>query len=92
MCMSIPSNISQNHILNAIKRINNEGVEGKRKERKWAVRYNNELYPCKLLISYANAFANPSMGELDPSPKVFTTYMAQRHLKRLNFEIINISG
>lgn len=89
--MSIPTNIDKNHILLAIKRIDKEVVEGKRKERKWAVIYNNKLYPCKLIISYANAYANPDMGELDPSPKVFTTYMAQRHLKKFNFEVVSIS-
>lgn len=85
----IPKNITKDHILSAIKRIDSEIIDAKRKERKWAVEYNHKIYPCKLIISYANVFANN--GELDPSPNVFTTYMAQDYLKKFNFKIIKLN-
>lgn len=57
--MAIPSNIIKQHILKAIERIDKEIViNPKRKERVWALRYNQKLYPCKLVISYANKFSN----------------------------------
>lgn len=53
--MVIPKNISREHILKAIKRIDEEiNFNSKRKERVWALKYNDKLYPCKLVISYAN--------------------------------------
>lgn len=82
--MAIPTNITREHILKAIERIDKEiNFNSKRKERVWALKYNNKLYPCKLVISYANFY--PNKEELNPSPKVFTTYMAQRHLKGKGF-------
>lgn len=88
--MSIPTNIKREQILKAIKRIDTEiEFNPKRKERVWALRYNNNLYPCKLVISYANVYVNNE--ELDPNPKKFTTYMAQKHLKKEGFnDIINL--
>lgn len=85
--MAIPSNITKEHILKAIERIDIEiAINPKRKERVWALRYNQKLYPCKLVISYANKF--PNKEELNPSPKIFTTYMAQRYLKSKGFNDI----
>lgn len=88
--MSIPTNIKKEHILKAIKRIDTEiEINTKRKSRVWALRYKGNLYPCKLVISYANVFVNNE--ELDPNPKNFTTYMAQKHLKSEGFtDIINL--
>lgn len=82
--MAIPTNITKKHILKAIERIDKEiSFNSKRKERVWALEYNKKLYPCKLVISYANFY--PNKEELNPSPKVFTTYMAQRYLKGKGF-------
>lgn len=82
--MAIPTNITREHILKAIERIDKKiNFNSKRKERVWALKYNNKLYPCKLVISYANFY--PNKEELNPSPKVFTTYMAQRYLKGKGF-------
>ena len=85
--MAIPTSITEKDILKAIERIDTEIVfNSRRKERVWALRYNQKLYPCKLVISYANKFQNKE--ELNPSPKVFTTYMAQRYLKSKGFNDI----
>jgi hypothetical protein len=88
--MAIPTNITTEHLLKAIERIDKEIVfNPRRKERVWALRHNNNIYPCKLVISYANVF--PNKEELDSSPKVFTTYMAQTYLKSKGFvDIINL--
>lgn len=71
--MAIPPSITREHILKAIERIDKEiYFNPKRKERAWALKYNDKLYPCKLVISYANVY--PNKEELDSSPKVFITY------------------
>jgi hypothetical protein len=87
--MAIPPNITKEHIIRVIKRIDDEvNFNPKRKERVWALKFNDKLYPCKLVISYANVY--PYKKELDSNPKVFTTYMAQRFLKSKGFnDIIN---
>lgn len=85
--MAIPLNISKHHILKAIKRIDDDvNFNPKRKERVWALKFNDKLYPCKLVISYANVY--PNKQELESNPKVFTTYMAQRFLKSKGFNNI----
>jgi hypothetical protein len=85
--MPIPNTITKDHILKAIKRIDDEiYFNPKRKERVWGLRHNNKIYPCKLVISYANLYSQNE--ELDSSAKVFTTYMAQRYLKEKGFNDI----
>ncbi|WP_445712101.1 hypothetical protein [Flavobacterium sp.] len=88
--MAIPKNITKEHILKAIERIDKEiNFNPNRKERVWALRYNNKLYPCKLVISYANFY--PNKEDLDSSPTIFTTYMALQYLKNKGFnDIINL--
>ncbi|WP_432672125.1 hypothetical protein [Flavobacterium sp. SM2513] len=90
--MAIPKNITTEHLLKAIERIDKEIVfNPRRKERVWALRYNKNIYPCKLVISYANVY--PNKEELDSSPKTFTTYMAQRYLRSKGFnDIINLKN
>ena len=56
--------------------------------RKYFLRYNGIDYPPKLIISYANVYANKK--ELDPKATVFNTYMAQDYLLQQNFEIIQL--
>lgn len=71
--MAIPTNITSEHILKAIKRIDEAvNLNPKRKERVWALKFNDKLYPCKLVISYANVY--PNKQKLESSPKVFTTH------------------
>lgn len=90
--MPIPPNITRNHILRALQRIDNEinnaTLPVNRLSRKYFLRYNNTDYPPKLVISYANAF--PNGEELSPDPKVFTTYLAQDYLEEKEFEIISL--
>jgi len=83
--MSIPN---REHILQAMLRIDKEGVPAKRGPRKWAVKYKGNIYPCKLLISWGNFFANGK--ELDPNPSIFHTYMAQDYLIELKFTVVPV--
>lgn len=84
--MSIPENISREHIFQAMLRIKREGVPPRRKAREWAINYEEEIYPCKLLISWGNFYANGI--EFNSNPTNFQTYMAQDYLKNLGFEVV----
>ncbi|RYE24767.1 MAG: hypothetical protein EOP51_06290 [Sphingobacteriales bacterium] len=86
--MPIPLNITRQHILQAIAKINVDGVPPKRGARRWALQYEDTLYPCKLVISWANIFANNQ--ELNPNPNIFTTDNAQEYLTSKQFLIVNI--
>ena len=88
--MPIPDTISREHILKAIHKIDIEGVPPKRGTRKWALKYNGNLYPCKLAISWAYFFV--SGKELDPNPKNFTTYGAQKYLNSKNFVTVSLGA
>ncbi|MFN8297065.1 MAG: hypothetical protein U0T69_12775 [Chitinophagales bacterium] len=56
--MSIPSNITKEHLLKAIEKIDAEGIPGYATSKFYDVIYNNKKYPPKLIVSYANIFAN----------------------------------
>ena len=86
--MPIPVNITGENVLQAIQRIQLEGVPPYRGFRKWAVRYGNNLYPCKLLISWANVY--PNGEELDPNPNNFQTDMATQYLANLEFIVVRV--
>ena len=86
--MPIPNNILREHILQSIKKIKREGIPTGRASRVWALHYEGENYPCKLVISWANIYANGE--ELDPDPNNFQTYMAQDYLKALGFSTVQI--
>jgi hypothetical protein len=86
--MPIPNNITREHIFQAMLKIKREGVPVGRGPRKWAVNYEADIYPCKLLISWGNLFANGE--ELDPDPNNFQTYMAQDYLTNLSFHVIAV--
>lgn len=86
--MPIPENINREHIFQAIIKIEKEGVPPHRHARDYAMLYEERQYPCKLLISWANIYANNE--ELNPDPAVFNTYMAQDYLTEKGFTIINI--
>ena len=86
--MPIPNNIEREHIFQAMIKINRDGVPPRRGEREWGVAYEGEIYPCKLLISWGNLYANGV--ELDPNPNNFTTYHAQDYLKSKLFTVIDI--
>jgi hypothetical protein len=54
----IPKNITKRHILNALLTINKEGYPVNRKSKRWDLIFDGIRYPPKVVISYANRFAN----------------------------------
>jgi hypothetical protein len=86
--MPIPKNIKREHIFQAMIKIKVEGVPNMKKAKSFHVKYENELWPCKLLVSWGNLYANGE--ELDPNPTNFQTNMAIKYLKELGFEIIPV--
>lgn len=84
--MPIPENITREHIFQAMLKIEYEGVPPRRGPREWAIQYEERTYPCKLLISWSNIFANGE--ELDPDPSNFNTYDAQEFLRNRDFQVI----
>jgi 5-methylcytosine-specific restriction enzyme B len=56
--MSIPQNISKEHLLKAIHKIDQEGIPAGGDSRYYDVHFNGHKYPPKLVVSYANIFAN----------------------------------
>ena len=84
--MPIPKNINRENIFQAMLKIHREGVPPERQSHKWAVQYEGEIYPCKLLISWANIYANGI--ELDTNPSNFQTNMAIEYLTIIGFDIV----
>lgn len=87
--MPITKDINKQHVLQAFDKINREGVPPFRGIRKVAVKFEDKLYPCKLVISWANIFLTGR--ELDPDPRNFQTDMAVAHLNELGFEIVMVT-
>lgn len=56
--MAIPDNITKEHILKAISKIDSEGIPNDANSQYYDVLYNDMRYPPKLVISYANFYAN----------------------------------
>lgn len=56
--MSIPSNISKEHLLKAIDKIDEEGIPSGGDSQYYDVVINDKRYPPKLIVSFANIFAN----------------------------------
>ena len=56
--MSIPANITKDHLLKAINKIDQEGIPNRGDSKQYDVVYNGQKYPPKLVVSYANTFAN----------------------------------
>ncbi len=55
---SLPENITKSHLMKAIQKIDKEGVPSKAHSTTYDVFYNERYYPPKLIISYANIYAN----------------------------------
>jgi 5-methylcytosine-specific restriction protein B len=56
--MAIPSNISKQHLLQTIEKIDTEGIPSDGDSQYYDVLYKGKKYPPKVLVSYANIFAN----------------------------------
>jgi 5-methylcytosine-specific restriction protein B len=56
--MSIPINITKDHLLSAIAKIDQDGIPNHGDSQFYDVEYNGKKYPPKLIVSLANLFAN----------------------------------
>lgn len=56
--MAIPKNISKEHLLKAIEKIDIEGIPADADSQYYDVVYNEKKYPPKVIVSYSNLFAN----------------------------------
>ncbi|MBI9034965.1 MAG: DUF3578 domain-containing protein [Bacteroidales bacterium] len=56
--MSIPSNITKEHIIKALNEMISEGVPKNGNSSTYDVLYNNHLLPPKVIVSIANKYAN----------------------------------
>lgn len=56
--MSLPTNITKDHLLSAIDKMDNEGIPSGGDSKSYDVLYNGRRYPPKLIVAYANIFAN----------------------------------
>ena len=56
--MSIPNNITREHLLLAIKKIDAEGIPANAHSSTYDVVFQSKRYPPKLVVSWANIFAN----------------------------------
>ena len=83
-------NIRREHILEAIARVDREDVPNGRNYRVWALWYNNEHYPCKLVVSWAHEVLTGQ--EIDNDPAVFQTDKARKCLEELGFEVVRVTG
>ncbi|WP_274482687.1 HNH endonuclease [Paenibacillus polymyxa] len=63
--MPIPKNIHREHIVKAIRYIDEHGVPSKNESTKYNLHFNNKMYPPKYVVSKANIYANGR--ELDVS-------------------------
>jgi energy-coupling factor transporter ATP-binding protein EcfA2 len=56
--MAIPININREHLLKAVEKIDLEGIPKDGDSQYYDVHLNGKRYPPKLIVSYANIFAN----------------------------------
>ena len=63
--MPIPSNITKDHLLKAIEKIDQEGIPANGNSQYYDVIHKGRAYPPKLIVSYANIFANGEMLHRD---------------------------
>lgn len=66
--MAIPSNITKDHLLKAIAKIDNEGIPKDGDSRYYDVLVDGKRYPPKLIVSYANLFANKEVLDRNSFP------------------------
>lgn len=56
--MELPNNITREHLLKAIEKIDAEGIPMDGDSQYYDVIYNERRYPPKVIVSYSNLFAN----------------------------------
>lgn len=66
--MRIPNNITKEHLLKAIAKIDAEGIPDYSQSQYYDVVYQGKKYPPKLIISYANLFANGEILDRNTFP------------------------
>lgn len=81
--MSIPKNISKQNFIDAIAKIDLEGIPNYAASKTYDLIYNSKKYPPKLVLSYGNLFANGQ--ELDRNSFVSTE--AFKILRKAGFDI-----
>lgn len=86
--MTIPKNISRNHLLIAIKDIDSREVfiPEKRQSTKYSIFYNEKFYPPKFVICQANKYAN---GYFYNSDLFNGGRESNEFLKKRGFQIID---
>lgn len=81
--MSIPKNISKQNLIDAIAKIDLEGIPNYAASKTYDLIYNSKKYPPKLVLSYGNLFANGQ--ELDRNS--FVSSEAFKILRKAGFDI-----
>jgi len=56
--MALPKNITKPHLIKAIEKIDKEGIPNDADSQYYDVLYNGKKYPPKVIVSFANIFAN----------------------------------
>ncbi|MFE0620055.1 HNH endonuclease [Priestia aryabhattai] len=83
--MAIPKSINKEHIIQAIQKIDREGVPDRRESTRFNLSYENKNYPPKYVISIANIFVNGK----EYAPSLFSGGdETNRFLEGLGFRII----
>lgn len=83
----LPDNIQRQHIIQAIEKIDKETIPPSAQSIFYDLLYNNKRYPPKLVISYANLFANGEIYERNKFPGGKGTKEFNL-LAKLGFEIV----
>ncbi|WP_251029146.1 MULTISPECIES: HNH endonuclease [unclassified Bacillus (in: firmicutes)] len=83
--MAIPKNINNEHVIEAIHKIDSEGVPERRDSTRFKLSFEGKFYPPKYVITIANIFAN---GEEYSSSLFSGGDETNRFLSRLGFTII----
>ncbi|RAU81959.1 McrB family protein [Pontibacter arcticus] len=85
--MVIPNNIQKDHILKAIEKIRAEGIPSNTHSSTYDVDFEGKRFPPKLLVSYANIFANNTALDRRTFEGGLNTDCF-RLLERLGFKIV----
>ena len=84
----IPPNIKREQIIEAVQKINSEGVPSHRGLKGFFLEFEGKPYPPKYTISLANKFAN---GEELGSSRFSGGQETNNFLRRLGFDIVEVS-